>query len=220
MARRTLLVRLYLAAVGFLPVTLIGAATFDVWTLRALTVWLLLPFATATAAVLAGSATARRVAAAGLRAGLVATFLYDLFRWSFLWLHWMQTDPIVHIGSALGLAPDWLFGYLWRYVGNGGGMGVAFVALGLRGRRTGMIYGLLVCAGLFSVLLFSPSGESMLFPLEPVTILMATVGHLIYGATLGGLMVREAGPGTIHVRASWPEPERDMETPAPLVLWR
>lgn len=187
MARDTLVVRLYLAGVGFLPVTLIGAATFDAWTLRAMTLWALLPLAAATLAVLARSSEARAHVSRGLAAGLAATFLYDLFRWSFLWLRWMETDPIVHIGSALGLTPDWLFGYLWRYVGNGGGMGVAFVALGLRGARAGIVYGVFVCACLFGVLIVSPSGERMLFPLEPATIAMAVVGHLIYGATLGGL---------------------------------
>jgi hypothetical protein len=187
MGGRALLVRLYLAAVGFLPVTLIGASTFGVWTLRELTVWLLVPWAVATAGVLGGSKEARALAGRGLVIGLAATFLYDLFRWSFLWFRWMQTDPIVHIGSALGLSPDWLFGYLWRYIGNGGGMGIAFVACGLHGVRVGMAYGLFVCAGLFTVLLVSPSGEHMLFPLEPTTIVMATVGHLIYGATLGTL---------------------------------
>src|SRR6185295_16248163 len=103
MGRRAVVVRLYLAAVGFLPVQLIAASTFDRWTLRALTLGLLAPAALLTIGVFVASKEARSVAGDALVAGLAATFLYDLFRWSFLWLHWMQTDPIVHIGSALGL---------------------------------------------------------------------------------------------------------------------
>jgi hypothetical protein len=201
---RTIVLRLGLVAVGFLPVTLIAAATFDAWTLRQLALRLLLPAAAVTLLTVGGSATARHIALRGLAIGIVATFLYDLFRWSFLWLRWMETDPIVHIGSALGLSPDWLFGYLWRYIGNGGGMAVAFTALGIRGVWRGVGYGLFVCGGLFLVLLVSPHGQQMLFPLDPVTVVMALVGHVIYGATLGVLSPAAAGAGELPALALWP----------------
>jgi hypothetical protein len=166
---------------------LVGASAFDGVTLRGLAVHLLVPVLAFTAGLIGWSPSACRLAWRGLVAGMAATFLYDLFRWSFLWLGWMDVDPIVHIGTALGLAPGWLFGYLWRYLGNGGGMGVAFFALGLRGVRPGILYGLFVCGGLFLVLLVSPHGQQMLFPLNGATVVMASIGHVIYGGVLGEL---------------------------------
>ena len=97
----------------------------------------------------------------------------------------MQVDPIPHIGTALGLSLAWVFGYLWRYLGNGGGVAIAFTGLGLRGVRAGMIFGGLVCGGLLATLAIAPLGQQLLFPLTPTTVVMATVGHLIYGAILG-----------------------------------
>lgn len=123
----------------------------------------------------------------------MATFGYDLFRWSFLWFGLMQVDPIPHIGTALGLSPAWVFGYLWRYLGNGGGLAIAFTALGLRGVRAGMIFGSLVCACLIATLAIAPLGQQVLFPLNPTTVVMATVGHLIYGAILGATSARRSG---------------------------
>jgi len=49
----------------------------------------------------------------------------------------------------------------------------------------GMLYGLFVCSGLFATLLLSPQGQTVLFKLTPATAVMATVGHLVYGAMLG-----------------------------------
>jgi hypothetical protein len=122
--------------------------------------------------------------------GVAATALYDLFRFAVLWSGLMDRDPIPHIGVALGLEPAWFFGYLWRYLGDGGGLALAFLVLGWRGARAGVVFGLFVCAGLLATLAVSPYGQQMLFPLTPVTVAMATVGHLIYGAVLGAYAAR------------------------------
>lgn len=176
--------RLALIPVGFLPVTLIAATAFGVAGLRELALLLLLPALAAIAVVLVCRPAWAPMALRALAAGIVATALYDAFRGSFIVLGSMQ-DPIPHIGAALGLDPAWLFGYLWRYLGNGGGMAIAFFALGLRGVRMGVAYGLFVCSGLLFVLVFAPYGEQMLFPLNATTVVMAVGGHIIYGATLG-----------------------------------
>jgi hypothetical protein len=181
-----------LAATGFLPVTLIAAIAFGVGGLRPLSLRVLPP-AVAVAALFA--VRDRRLAGAialGWTSGVVATALYDLFRFSFLWLGLMARDPIPHIGVALGLHPPFVFGYLWRYAGNGGGLGIAFFALNLRGVRAGALFGLFVCAGLVLTLALAPYGQVMLFPLSAATLVMAIGGHLLYGIALGWLCEHRA----------------------------
>ena len=192
--------RLALTAVGFLPVTLIAAAAFGVAGLRELAVHVLVPALVLAAGVLLWRPAWARTALWALGAGIVATAAYDAYRGSFLALGLMQVDPIPHIGAALHLDPAWLFGYLWRYLGNGGGMAVAFVALGFRGVRTGILYGLFVCSGLLLVLVAAPYGEEMLFPLEATTVVMAVGGHVIYGAALGWIAGRSPGRPTRSMR--------------------
>lgn len=179
--------RLFLAGAGFVPVSLIAASCFGIFGLRDMALHILLPVLVLTAVCLARWRPARGIVVQGLFAGIVATALYDLFRFGFLWLGLMEGDPIPHIGQALGLQPAWLAGYVWRYLGNGTGLAMAFIALGFRGVRGGALYGLFVCAGLLVTLLVSPLGQELLFPLNATSIVMATGGHLIYGAALGSL---------------------------------
>jgi hypothetical protein len=117
--------------------------------------------------------------------GLAATLLYDCYRWAFIGLGLLGSDPIRHIGESLHLEPAWLFGYVWRYCGNGSGLALAFVALGFRGVWQGIAFGLFVCGGLLFVLVVSPYGTQMLFPLTPAAVVMAVGGHVIYGAVVG-----------------------------------
>jgi hypothetical protein len=182
--------RLALIPVGFLPVTLIAAAAFGLAGLRELAGYLLVPALAYVAGVLVWRPTWTSTALRALGAGIVATALYDAYRASFLVLGLMQVDPIPHIGVALHLDPALVFGYLWRYLGNGGGMAVAFFALGFRGVRTGILYGLFVCSGLLFVLVAAPYGQQMLFPLNATTVVMAVGGHIIYGAALGWIAAR------------------------------
>ena len=184
-----------LAGAGVTPVSLIAASTFGV-DLRAAALTVLLP-AAALVAVLA--AADRRTAALVRRAvvaGVVATALYDVSRFGFLAAGVVDGDPIPHIGAELGLTPPALFGYLWRYLGNGAGLALAFLALGLRGRAAGVLYGLAVCGGLLLTLAVSPHGEELLFPLGPGTVVMATVGHALFGAVLGGRATRRTATVT------------------------
>jgi hypothetical protein len=182
--------RIALIPVGFLPVTLIAATAFGVAGLRDLAGYLLVPALALVVGLLVGRPTWTPMALRALGAGIVATALYDAYRGSFLALGLMQVDPIPHIGVALHLDPAWVFGYLWRYLGNGGGMAVAFFALGFRGVRIGILYGLFVCSGLLFVLVAAPYGQEMLFPLNATTVVMAVGGHIIYGAALGWIAAR------------------------------
>lgn len=182
--------RLWLTASGVLPVSLISAAAFDVAALRETATHLLVPVMTITLLVMLRSRTVRRLIVVTLGIGIVATALYDVFRFGFLALGLMPDDPIPHIGQALDLHPAWVYGYLWRYVGNGGGLAIAFMALGFSGVRAGILYGLFVCSGLMVTLAFSPLGQSMLFELNLTTAVMAIGGHAIYGLVLGSLTGR------------------------------
>jgi hypothetical protein len=191
-AARPALPRLVLIPAGFLPVTLIAVTAFGVAGLRELAAYVLLPVVIVTVAVLTRHRGLARMALGALAMGMLATALYDAYRFAFLAAGLMQVDPIPHIGVALHLHPAWVFGYLWRYLGNGGGLAIAFVALGLRGVRIGVLYGLFVCSGLLFTLVVSPYGQEMLFPLNATTVVMAVGGHIIYGGVLGWLTSRRS----------------------------
>ena len=174
-----------LAGAGVTPVSLIAASTFGVG-LRAAALAVLVPALALVAALAAGDRPTAGLVRRAVVAGVVATALYDASRFGFLAAGVVDRDPIPHIGVELGLAPPAVFGYLWRYLGNGVGLALAFLALGLSGRTAGVLYGLAVCGGLLVTLAVSPHGEELLFPLGPGTVVMATVGHALFGAALGG----------------------------------
>lgn len=174
-----------LAGAGLTPVSLIAGSTFGVG-LRSAALVVLPPALALVAVLAAGDRTTAGLVRRAVVAGVSATALYDASRFAFVAIGVVDGDPIPHIGVELGLEPAALFGYLWRYLGNGAGLALAFLALGLRGRTAGVLYGLAVCCGLLLTLALSPFGEQMLFPLGPGTVLMATVGHVLYGAVLGG----------------------------------
>lgn len=191
--------RLPLAAAGGVPVTLIAGSAFGL-DLRALALLVLVPVLFGVAARMLVHTPTRALVSRAVAAGVVATGFYDLCRGAFLWSGLMDHDPIPHIGTALGLDPAWLTGYAWRYLGNGTGLALTFLVLGLRGTRVGIAYGLAVCSCLLLTLVISPFGTQILFPLNVTTIVMATIGHAIYGAALGTLAARP--PAQLSYRPS------------------
>jgi hypothetical protein len=76
---------------------------------------------------------------------------------------------------------------VWRFGGNGAGMGMAFAMLPWRGIRSGIIYGTCICFGLFAVLALAPVAQQHFFPLNLKTAIGALAGHWVYGAVLGYL---------------------------------
>ena len=194
-ARRAALA-LVLAAAGATPVTLIAASTFGVG-LRAAAVHVALPAVAVVAVVAVRHRPAAALVGQAVVAGVSATALYDLSRFAFLALGVVDRDPIPHIGVELGLDPPVVVGYLWRYLGNGTGLALAFLALGFRGRAAGVAYGLAVCGGLLVTLVVSPHGQDLLFPLGPGTVVMATTGHALFGAVLGARSARLAAASAL-----------------------
>ena len=136
-----------------------------------------------------------RRALLGLVAGMVATGIYDVLRIGLMFTG-LWGDPIPTIGKLALADPNanWIWGYVWRFVGNGGGMGLAFAMLPWRSVRLGMAYGSAICLGLFGLLHFWPVSQQHFFPLTPLTATGAMAGHWVYGAVLGFLTTRWLPP--------------------------
>ncbi|WP_433802347.1 hypothetical protein [Actinomycetospora sp. CA-084318] len=137
----------------------------------------------------------------GLRWGLVATFVYDVFRLDTVALLGWWDDFIPTMGTWLldvdrsrqvlgGVA-----GYVWRYAGDGGGLGVVFVTLaaatGLRrlGPRwtvgAAVLYAIGPTWGGLMATVLLPRGQQLMFPLTPVTVTLSFLGHVVFGLVLG-----------------------------------
>ncbi|MFC5065825.1 hypothetical protein [Actinomycetospora atypica] len=160
----------------------------------------------------------------GLRWGIVATVVYDVFRLDTVALLGWWDDFIPTMGTWLldvdrseqvlgGVA-----GYVWRYAGDGGGLGVVFVTLaaatGLRrlGPRWTVAAAVAFAVGptwgglIATVLL--PRGQQLMFPLTPVTVVLSFLGHVVFGVVLGlgtwrlrGIEERWTGPLLVDVAA-------------------
>jgi hypothetical protein len=131
----------------------------------------------------------------GLVAGMIATGIYDILRISLMFAG-LWGDPIPSIGNLALNDPnaEWYWGYVWRFVGNGGGMGVAFAMLPWRGVRLGIAYGSAICLGLVGLLYFWPESQEHFFALTLPTAAGGMAGHWIYGAVLGWLTSRWLPP--------------------------
>lgn len=185
--------RIPLAALGFVPIGALCLALFGVVPLHLSARFVVLPAVAVTALLAWRSPPWGRLALLGFFAGVVATGAYDVTRLTLVWCG-VWPDFIPPIGQ-LALAdqhahPVW--GYLWRFIGNGGGMGLTFALLPWRGARWGMGYGALICVCLYATLLFAPGAQAKLFPLTWSTAAAGMIGHLDYGAVLGWLVGRWA----------------------------
>jgi hypothetical protein len=154
----------------------------------------------------------------GLMAGMVACIVYDGARLFAVHVLGLMGDFIPVMGSFVTGEPDTAgsaaVGYIWRYIGDAGGLGVAFfvVAFALGIDRWKGVYAVLASvafavfptwAGLMATVALLPRGEEMMFPLNPATIIITLVGHLIFGFVLG-LAFLKAPRG--RERSEWPWP--------------
>ena len=192
------LVRLALhVALASIPVLAISADVFGWISLRAVTIAVLLPTLVVTIIVVVRDPDrSDRVLLAGFGWGLLACAGYDAFRLPTIYLAHLWTDFFGAVGGwATGTGSNYLVGYLWRYLGDGAGIGVVFFALAATLRAgswsypkvVGVAVGYAVCpvwAGLILTDLLAPAGRQ-LFPLTLTTVSLSLAGHLIYGAILG-----------------------------------
>lgn len=185
-----------------LPLLAISAHVFDLVPMQLSAAVLVIPLATTMIALSAFAPhPGDRVIAHGLVWGVVACMVYDVFRLDTVYLLGLWGDFIPTMGTWITGRPDDLaggaiVGYLWRYIGDGGGIGLTFFvvasACGLHQRSRAFVVlaavGFAVApvwAGLIGTVALAPRGEELLFPLTPTTVLLSLIGHLIFGLILG-----------------------------------
>ena len=154
----------------------------------------------------------------GLIAGMVACIVYDGARLFAVHVLGLMGDFIPVMGSFVTGEPNTAgsaaVGYVYRYIGDAGGLGVAFfvVAFALGIDRWKNIYAVLAAvgfavfptwAGLMATVALSPNGEERMFPLNTATVIITLVGHLIFGLFLG-LAFLKAPRGKENSPWPWP----------------
>jgi len=105
----------------------------------------------------------------------------------------LWADFIPKIGNYLLDRGDvhWSVGYAWRYIGNGGGMGLALYAAAplvpahWRRPLVGLAYGIGIFTCLLATIYLSPSGTKYLFKPTLLSAVVGLVGHMVYGIVLG-----------------------------------
>ena len=199
-----------------LPLLAISAHVFGLITMNWSAALLVVPLATAIVALTVFAPhPEERVILHGFVWGMVACVLYDVFRLDTVYMLGWWADFIPTMGTwivghgASRTAGAWV-GYLWRYLGDGGGIGVTFFVgaafLGLHRRPPKQVVGAAVAfavfpvwAGLIATVWLAPRGQSMMFPLTPVTVTLSLIGHLIFGLIMGLGFVR-----TRSAQRFWP----------------
>ncbi|MPZ89029.1 MAG: hypothetical protein GEU81_13360 [Nitriliruptorales bacterium] len=171
---------------GFGAITALAFAYAEVLSLRVAATVILLPSIVGTVVLGLRYRGWGWRALVGYSAGLMAVALYDVLRLGLVEVGFWD-DPIPHIGTLLigDQNPHFWWGYLWRFYGNGAGMGMAYAMLPWRGVTSGVIFGTAVCLGLFALLIVAPTAEAHFFSLTPLTALGALAGHWVYGIVLG-----------------------------------
>lgn len=159
-----------------------------------------------------------RIVLVGAVWGVVATLVYDAVRLDTVYLLGWWGDFIPTVGTWIlgdtggATATGAVVGYLWRYVGDGGGIGVTFfllvAATGLRrwGERATVAAAVAfavfpVWTGLVATVAIAPRGERLMFPLTPATVALSLLGHLVFGLVLGLGCARCRG---LEERWPWP----------------
>jgi hypothetical protein len=192
--------RWLLVAAGLAPIGALCGALVGIVPLHRSAPFAVLPVVLAGIAVAARYPAWGRVALAGLGAGALATAIYDVLRFGLIAVG-VFGDFIPEIGVLLGATDQAaLWGYVWRYLGNGGGMGVAFAMLPWRGPWPGALYGTAICCCLFATVGLFPDAADKLFVLSAPTMAGALAGHWVYGASLGALTRRHPPPSAACAR--------------------
>jgi hypothetical protein len=204
-----------MTGIGFAPISALALSLMGISTLPVATLVLVLPALVTALSLCCRRRGYGRLMRHGFFMGIVAVGLYDCIRIPFTMAGWLN-DFIPNIGVMLvgEGSHHMIVGYLWRYLGNGGGLGIAFVSTfallaprfpghrnsRLPPRTTSMIalgFGTAVWVCLVVTLVISPRGEEIMFVLSPLTLLLSLIGHLVFGQTLGCLVNRfpQARPG-------------------------
>lgn len=187
--------------VGFAPISALALSILGLLPLYVGALLFVLPAVTLGVGLSLQYSEYGKLAGQGLLTGIVAVLLYDCTRIPFV-IAGVWGDFIPHISERLLLTtePNWVIGYMWRYLGNGGGMGLSFIVgariLYPRGNKWlfGIGYGVTIWLCLLLTLLLAPHGEGQLFELTPVTLGLSLLGHVVYGGALSLGWVFFPGP--------------------------
>ena len=182
-------------AIGFSPITALAIAIIGLLPLSTAALLMVLPSFVLGISLALLFPSYGKLALKGLVIGLIAVFLYDCMRVPFI-LTGIWGDFIPKIGMwLLGTShPDWVVGYVWRYLGDGGCIGMAFTVAycvlkpRLGSRVAALGFGIAIWLCLLGTLVLAPHGEEMLFKLTPTTLSLSLLGHLIHGAVIGMLL--------------------------------
>jgi hypothetical protein len=156
------------------------------------------PLAVIATAVLIRRSPQAGWAVRGLIAGICAVFAYDAVRMPLVWTH-IWPDFIPRLGGWVTGAggENGPVGYTWRWIGDGGGIGLAFfVFCGLlltirptlvtaRPISLSVGYAIFVWTGLMATVVLPARGEELLFSITPASVALSLLGHLVYGSVLG-----------------------------------
>lgn len=183
----------FFVVAGILPVTSIALHCGGFIPLTASLLFITLPAIGIAFALNALNRAVLRRVLSGWIAGIIAVALYDLSRIPFVYAGW--DDFIPHIASWLTGKNDhaYLISYSWRYIGNGGGLGITFFLLAdyFQWKKysvsAGVSFGLLVFAGLLGLLILIPQSQKLMFEVTPLSFTGGLVGHVVYGYVLGKL---------------------------------
>jgi hypothetical protein len=179
-------------AVGFAPITALAISLMG-WLPLSISAPLIVGPA-AVIGLLLGVIFPRygHLALKGFCVGVVAVACYDGLRVPFILLG-IWGDFIPNIGKWLldSPHPNWAVGYLYRYVGDGGGMGMAFVAAysllrpKVRCWLAATGFGIAIWGCLMLTLVLAPNGQELMFRLTPISFTLSLLGHVVYGVTIG-----------------------------------
>lgn len=176
------------AAIGFVPIGALCVSLFGWVPLHLSAKLLVLPSLVVAIALGLKFPHWGRLALLGFAAGVVATAVYDITRLLLVYVDvWPDFIPPIGQLAMLDANAHPFWGYLWRFIGNGGGMGLAFAMLPWRHLKGGVAYGTVICFCLFGTVLLAPHASRELFALSPATAAGALAGHWVYGAILGWL---------------------------------
>jgi len=170
--RDDVLLKLFYLGAGFVPVLCISLAGMDVLPLHVSGPTVVLPLCVLMLALGFENRNVGGIALRGLISGVIAVTIYDFIRLSFIHAG-LWNDFVPGIGRLLLRNPHahWLVGYAWRFILNGGCLGIPFAMLGGKGWKAGAGYGVFVCSCLFTTLIISPHAQG-----RPVRALTAVGG--------------------------------------------
>ena len=116
--------------IGFSPITALAMAIFGILPLSVATLLIVLPATLLGVGLSLRFPDYRKLALKGLLLGLIAVFFYDCMRVPFIMAGiWGDFIPKINMWLFNTSQPNFVVGYIWRYVGDGGYMGMAFTVL-------------------------------------------------------------------------------------------